>query len=259
MEFEWYEYIYVIVAGIVAGFINTLAGSGSAVTLPLLIFLGLDAGVANGTNRVAIVLQNVVAVASFRKNKALDWRQGFILAAPAVLGGVVGAYISTLLDPEVLKRFIGGVMLLVLATILLKPNRFLKPADDAVVQIKSWHMPLFFLIGMYGGFVQVGAGVFLLFGLVMGAGFDLVKGNAVKVLIIFCFTLTALAVFVWKGQVDWKVGLILSIGNMTGAWLGVKTAMKGSAEFVRWLLIAVISYSSLKLLGILDLLMESIS
>ncbi|RME71099.1 MAG: sulfite exporter TauE/SafE family protein, partial [Chloroflexi bacterium] len=83
---EWYIYLAIIAAGFVAGFINTLAGSGSLVTLPLLIFAGLPANVANGTNRVAILLQNVVGVSSFRQQKVLDWRGGLKLALPAIIG-----------------------------------------------------------------------------------------------------------------------------------------------------------------------------
>ena len=253
MEFEWYHYIAVIAAGIAAGFINTLAGSGSAITLPLLIFLGLDAQLANGTNRIAITLQNLVAVASFRKAKTLDIRQGLTYSIPAVAGALVGAYVSTMLDAAAMKQAIGVVMLIVLATILLKPNRFLKDPEDTTVQFKPWHMPLFFVVGLYGGFVQVGVGVFLLIALVVGANFDLVKGNAVKVLIILCSAGAALAVFIWKGQIDWKVGIILSLGNMTGAWIGVKAAVKGKAPFVRWVLLAVVTYSALRLLGVFDL------
>jgi uncharacterized membrane protein YfcA len=252
-ELPWYLYLAVIAAGFAAGFINTLAGSGSLITLPLLIFLGLPANVANGTNRVAILMQNVVGVSSFRQQKVLDVRGGLMLAAPATAGAIIGAQIAVNLNEEVMRIVIGALMVVMLVVILIRPKRWLEGRSEAVDHRFTWlQLLIFFAIGVYGGFIQAGVGIFLLAGLVLNAGYDLVRGNAVKVLIVLCFTVAALAVFVINGQVVWAIGLILGVGNMLGAWVAARMAVERGATFVRWVLIAVVAVSGAKLLGVFD-------
>ncbi len=252
---EWYLYIAVIAAGFLAGFINTLAGSGSLITLPLLIFVGLPANVANGTNRVAILLQNVVGVSSFRQQGVLSFRRGLLLAIPAALGAIVGAQIAVNLDEEMMRRVIGGLMLVMLVIVLVRPKRWLEGRPEAESEKSTWPQAfVFFAIGAYGGFIQAGVGIFLLAGLVLSAGYDLVRANAVKLLIVLCFTVFALGVFVINNQVNWLVGLVLAVGNMTGAWVASRIAVKRGARFVRWLLIAVLIVSGAMLLGLVDTL-----
>jgi uncharacterized membrane protein YfcA len=115
---------------------------------------------------------------------------------------------------------------------------------------------VFFLIGVYGGFIQAGVGIFLLAGLVLAAGFELVRANAVKNLIVGCFTVFALAVFILNDQVDWEAGIVLAIGNMLGAWVAARMAVKRGASFVRWILIAVIVVSAAVLLGVSDTVVD---
>lgn len=250
---DWYLYPAIVGAGFIAGFINTLAGSGSLVTLPLLIFLGLPAGVANGTNRVGILMQNVVSVGSFRQQKMLDLRGGLMLAIPAIVGSVIGAQIAVNLNEEMMRRTIGLLMVAMLVVIIVRPNRWLQGQTDTDHGRFGWKQGvIFFFIGVYGGFIQAGVGIFLLAGLVLSAGYDLVRANAVKVLIVLCFTVFALGVFVLNDQVVWSVGLILAVGNMLGAWVASRMAVKRGAVFVRWLLIVIVSVSALELLGLFD-------
>ncbi len=247
----WYFYPLLIAAGFLAGFINTLAGSGSAVTLPLLIFMGLPANVANGTNRVAILLQNVASVESFRRQRVLDARGALVLSVPATLGSVIGANLSLTLNEELMRRTLGLVMLITLFVILARPQRWL---EGRLERLTGWPTPgqllLFFLVGLYGGFIQVGVGIWLLVGLVLVLGYDLVRANAVKVTIVLFFTLAALAVFVANGQVQWREGLVLAAGNMLGGWAGARFAVEKGVVWVRRVLIAIVVYSAVRLLGI---------
>jgi len=251
MTIEWYLYPVIVVAGFACGFINTLAGSGSLITLPLLMFVGLPATVANGTNRVAILLQNVVGVSSFHKQKVLNFKRGLKLAAPAVIGSIIGAQIAATINEQAMKTTIGILMVFMLFMIILRPKRWLEGRPDAESETVGWkHIIIFFAIGMYGGFIQAGVGFFLLAGLVLGAGYDLVKANAVKVLIVLCYTFFALAVFVYNDQVRWEVGLVLACGNMLGAWVAARMAVKQGAKFVRWILIIIVAVSAAILLGL---------
>jgi uncharacterized membrane protein YfcA len=248
---SWGLYPLLVGAGFVAGFVNTLAGSGSAVTLPLLIFMGLPASVANGTNRVAIVLQTVAAVSGFRQQGVLDRRGALILSIPAVLGSLIGAQVSLGLDEQLLRKCIGSMMLVLLVVILLRPTRWLHGTLERMSgQPTSQQVLLFFFIGIYGGFIQVGVGIWLLVGLVLGLGYDLVRANAVKVAIVFSLTLAALAVFVLNGQVQWREGLILAVGNMLGARAGTRFAVERGVIWVRRVLIAIVLFSASQLLGV---------
>jgi uncharacterized membrane protein YfcA len=245
----WYGYLLLVGAGFIAGYVNTLAGSGSLVTLPALMFLGLPAGLANGTNRVAILLQNIVAVSSFHGHRVLEFKRGVVLAIPAILGAVIGARIAVGLDEEMLRRTIGALMLVMAVVIFLKPKRWIEGREAKGRKIPEWlRVVLFFLVGVYGGFIQAGVGVFLLACLVLVSGFDLVRANAVKVLIVLCFTIFTLAVFVRHGQVDWVVGLVLGFGNMAGARVAAGAAVKRGTVFLRWFLIAVVLVSGVAFL-----------
>jgi uncharacterized membrane protein YfcA len=227
------------VTGFAAGFINTLAGSGSLLTLPILILLGLPANVANGTNRVGVVMQNIVAVATFRQRGALPLAGSWKLIVPSVVGAVLGAELAVDLDEALLRRTIGALMIVLIVLMLLKPERFiaehLAPREPRLFV----EVPLFFVIGIYGGFIQVSVGLFLIAGLVLGAGYNLVAANALKNLIVLVFTAAALAVFVLNDQVQWTLGLLLGSGQAVGAWVAAHFAVKRGAEFVRWAVVVI--------------------
>ena len=249
------EYLAIIIAGLVAGFINTLAGSGSLITLGLLTFLGVPATVANGSNRVGVLFQNITGGWGFYQQDKMDVRGGLILAVPAMLGSLLGANIAADLNEELMRQAIGVVMVLMLFVILLRPKRWLEgtrekfEGNPSLVQIG-----MFFLIGIYGGFIQAGVGIFLLAGLVLSAGYNLVHANATKMLINLIFTIVALGVFIYNDQVRWDIGLLLAIGNAAGGWIAARMAVNRGAEFVRYVLIVVIVLAAANLLGVFDLI-----
>lgn len=248
-----YLFPLIIAAGFAAGFINTLAGSGSLITLPLLIFAGLPANVANGTNRVAVLLQTAVAVNRFRQSGTLDLKRGLQLTAPAIVGAILGAQVAVNLNERTMETVIGILMIVMLVVVLVRPRRWLVGRPEMLTQRPGWlQLVMFFLIGIYGGFIQAGVGIFLLAGLVLGAGYELVRANAVKNLIVMVFTLFALVVFIVNDKVEWMPGLVLAVGNMLGAWVAARMAVEKGARFVRWILIAVIVVSAVVLLGLSD-------
>jgi uncharacterized membrane protein YfcA len=246
---EWYMYIIVVLAGLVSGFINTLAGSGSLITLPLLMFIGLPANVANGTNRIAILLQSLVGSAGFKKYRQLDLKTGLWLAIPTILGSIAGALFALELNDLMMKRAIGALLVVMFFLVLLKPEVWLKGKQiKGDLKINVLTMLIFFVIGLYGGFIQAGVGFFLLGGLVMGVGFDLIKANALKNLLVFLYTPFALVVFIIHHQVDYKAGLILALGSMMGAWIATKIAVERGTVFVRYVLLLAILGSAIKLI-----------
>jgi uncharacterized protein len=251
---EWYQYLLIVAGGVLVGFINTLSGNGSVISLPLLIFLGLPATVANGTNRVGIAIQNLVGTTSFHQKQVLDVRGTLILSVPTVIGSVIGAMIAVDLNETVMRRVIGVVMVIMLVLLLTRPQRWLHGQTIALQGFPDWkHFVAFFAIGLYGGFIQMGVGIFLLSGLVLGLGYNLVRANAVKLGINFFLTAAALLVFQSNGQVQWLPGLALALGTSLGALAAARIAVERGAVLVHRLLIVVVIISALQLLGLFEL------
>jgi len=248
---EWYLILILIVAGFIAGFVNTVAGGGSTLTLPLLMFIGLPANVANGTNRISILLQSIVGLNTFNKNKFFEFKSDYRLALPAIVGSIIGALIAVEINDKLMEKIIGFVMIGMILLVIFKPEMWLKEhAGQVASQPSVLQYFIFFLIGFYGGFIQIGVGFFLMAGLVMGCGYDLVKTNAIKVFIVLIYTVFALGIFVYNKQVDWLSGLILAIGSMFGAWAGAHFTIKGGAKYIRYVLIVTLAAVTLKLLGV---------
>jgi uncharacterized membrane protein YfcA len=249
---ELTDAIILILAGGAAGVINTFAGSGSLITLPLLMFMGLPPAVANGTNRIGVIVQNIVATGNFIHQKELQPKKEWSLIIPTLFGSLLGALIAVEIHEDVLNYFIGGLLVVMFFVILLKPTAWIKGQAGKVKTTKSriLNSIIFFFIGLYGGFIQAGVGLFLLAGLVLGAGYNLIRANAVKVLMVFSFTLVALIVFISAGQVAWIYGILLAAGNAAGAWFASRNASKIGAKNIRYILLAVVLFSGLKVLGI---------
>lgn len=240
--------LLIVLTGFVSGYINTLAGSGSFITLPLLIFLGLPANVANGTNRIAIFLQTLTGLGSFYKQGQVKFRTDIKLAIPALFGAIPGAFIATDVNEQILEKTIGIIMLLMLVILLLKPKQFLLKHAEKLKRPPWYAYVVFFFIGLYAGFIQAGAGLFMLMGLSLSAGYDLVRGNAVKLLIILIYTPIVIYIFFVNEQVHLVAGLILAGGSMAGALLAARMAVKHGAKFVRYVLFAIMIISAGKLL-----------
>ena len=251
---SWLIVFALIFSGVFVGFINTLAGGGTIISIALLMVLGLPANVANGTNRIAVIFQNMTSAGSFAQQKVLDFRKGSWLALPTIIGSVIGAQLAVDIQEELFRKAMAIIMLVMLFFIIYKPSVWLKGQDKLVLRkVSVWQYIIFFFIGVYGGFIQVGVGYFLLAGIVLGAGYDLVKANAIKVWIVLLYTPFALIVFVLNGQVNWKYGLIHAIGNVTGAYIASKWAVSWGTNFVRWVIVVVILVFSSDLLGLINI------
>lgn len=236
-------YLLAVVGGVLAGIINTLAGSGSLVTLPILVALGLPAPLANGTNRVGIVLQSLVGLVTMKRTDQLNLTGSPWFVAPSMVGAGAGAWVASTLDAKTMNGVIFGVMIAMLGLILLDPKRWLREHSSDTAHKPTWWLVLVFVgVGFYGGFLQAGVGVMLLVGLVMGAGFSLRHANGIKLVIALGFTSLALAVFATQGLVDWRLGALMAIGQSIGAWIGVKFLLQHeqAPRWIRRLLIVIV-------------------
>lgn len=247
------DFFILVTAGVAVGFINTLAGGGSTISLSVLMLMGLSPAMANGTNRIGIAIQNIVGVGSFKQQGVLDTRKGLYLAIPATVGSILGAFIAVDLNEAIFEKAMAIILLVMLAFTLFNPQKLINEQTELVNKSLTWKQYfLFFFIGVYGGFIHLGIGYFLLASLIMGAGYELVKANAVKVLIVLLYTPFSLAVFIWNDMIDYKMGFSLAIGTAIGAFIASRMAVKRGAEFVRWVIVVVILLTAAHLLGIVD-------
>jgi len=237
-EVSWLFYGLLIITGIIAGVINTLAGGGSNLTLPALMILGLPADIANATNRVGVVLQCIVGVKGFDRHKKLERANVGAILIPSLIGSGIGAVFASFMPTSFLKPVLLLTMLTMAAIILIKPSTVAPSPDELPRKATFGSGPWWTLLiaGLYGGFVQAGVGFILIAALAGGLRYDLVRANALKMLCTGVLTTLALVIFIWRGQVMWIPGLILAVGTMIGAQMGVKLALKVSQNTLKWFL-----------------------
>lgn len=231
-------------AGFLASVLNVIAGGGSFLTLPILIFLGLPAGVANGTNRLGILAQNLTAVWSFRRHRLLGGSVAWGACVIATGGAAVGTWLALSVSDALFKRTLAVLMVAVTLWTLLAPPPRLRDALPSLASSRGMAVGLgFFAAGVYGGFVQAGVG-FLLLAVTTLAGLDLVRGNALKVASILAFTVLALTGFTVAGRVAWAEGAALAAGSLVGGVVGARlTVLKGHRWVRRVMTAAVLAFA----------------
>jgi hypothetical protein len=250
---ELWQIILLFVVGSIAGMINVMAGGGSTLTLPTLIFLGLDGAMANGTNRIAIFIQNISAIASFHNENVHRFRESLKLALWTLPGTIIGALAAVRISDEWFQKILGIVLIGVVVSMLVSPNN----AQHSNITQKQTRFrrlmvyPALFLVGFYGGFIQVGIGFLLMSILYHLLRLDLLMVNMHKVFIVLVYTLPALAIFIWSGNVNWPLGLSLAAGNSFGAWWAAKLSVKKGDKFIKYFLFFAVCMMAAKLLGII--------
>ncbi|MEZ4811868.1 MAG: sulfite exporter TauE/SafE family protein [Allomuricauda sp.] len=245
---EWYHYLLLIAAGFAAGFINTVAGGGSLLSLPTLIFLGLPAAVANGTNRVAIVIQTAMATAGFKSKGVSTFPFNLYLGISAFFGSIIGAYIAVDINGETFNRILAIVMLAVVLIIIFNPKIKFEEMQERLTGKYLWlSIFVFFLFGIYGGFINAGLGFLMMLFMHNVNRMNLVRVNATKVAVVFIYMLSALAVFALNDKINWKMGFILAIGNGSGAWVGSRFSVKKGDGFIKTFLVVAVVVMAIKL------------
>lgn len=246
------QVILILLAGIASGFVNTVGGGGSLISLPVLIFMGLPSAVANGTNRIALMVQSIVAIGYFRQKGYFYPRLSIMLGIPAVLGSILGARFAISLSDEMFNKVLAAVMLTVLVLIIWRPERkFLKAAEEEKLAGPRLMAAVlvFFGVGFYGGFIQAGVGFIIIAALTLITGMSLVKINSLKVFVTVIYMLASFIVFVASGKVDWVPGLALAAGNAAGAYLGSVFTVSRGDKWIRIFLVVTVLILSGKLVG----------
>lgn len=236
------------IIGFVAGVINTIAGGGSLLTLPMLIFMGLPPAVANGTNRIGVFIQCITSVAGFKSKGIKPTIFGVYLGISALIGSIIGAQIAVDIKGDTFNKILGIVMVIVVFFMVFKPKINLEYLVERTKGKYLWVSVIVFLfIGIYGGFIQAGVGIFILLALTSINYLGLVTSNAIKVLVVFIYTIGALSIFIYNQQIDYLYGVILALGNATGGWIASRWSVKKGDGLVKIFLIIMVITMAIKL------------
>ena len=250
LDLTVFQITIAIVGGLVAGFINTLAGNGSAITLTILIeVLGLPPSVANATNRVGIMAQSVTGTWAFHKEGKLLLKRNLKYVIPIVVGSIAGALLAANVSNEQFRSVFKFLMVIMLGVILVKPKRWIRETEMVNVLPLYIVIPVFLGIGFYAGFIQMGMGVIYLAVMVLLAKVNIMESNALKVFTTGLLTIFALSIFHYKGLVDWKIGAIVAIGQATGGYLTATyvSRFEKADQVAYWVLVVIVITAVIRL------------
>ncbi len=248
MSLDLWHYLLLAAVGVVGGFLNVMAGGGSLIMIPVMVFMGIPGPVANGTNRIALLAQNAVAVVTFLRKGYADFKLSLSLAACAVPGAVLGAYYGTQLEGIWFNRVLAAVMIAVMLLTWFGPSESrADPKPATRNQLIVGHL-LMVLIGLYGGFIQIGVGFLIMPALQRVLGLDLVNVNMHKVFVVGVYMAASLLVYASRVEILWLVGLVLALGTSVGGWLGAHLSVQKGEKAIKLVLNLVLIAFVIKLL-----------
>ena len=234
--------------GLVAGFINTVAGGGSLLTLPVLIFMGLPPAMANGTNRIGIFMQNIFAVRGFKSKGVSVFPYAYWLAGISLVGAIIGAKLAVDIDGELFNRILAIIMVCVLLITIFNPLKKKDLMEELMnPKRKAIAIGLFFFVGLYGGFIQAGVGFIMIAVLTIVNQLSMAKTNSIKVFVALVYTFFAIIVFVIEDKIDWTLGLTLALGTSTGGWIASRWSATKDDKLIRGFLVVAVSAMAIKL------------
>lgn len=242
------EILVLVMVGVIAGAINTIAGGGSLLSLPILIFLGLPPNIANGTNRIAIIFQNVFTTAGFKSKGVKTFPFSIYVGISALIGSILGAQIAVDIKGETFNKILAFIMVIVVFYMVFKSKYKAISAVEKTSGKSLWlSIFLFFFVGVYGGFIQAGVGFIMLLILSSVNNISLVKSNAIKVTVALIYTVAAVVVFAYNDAINWRVGLTLAVGNALGGWFASRWSVKKGDGLIRKFLIVMVIIMAIKL------------
>lgn len=245
----WLEYPIYVIVGAFTGFLNTVAGGGSLISMPVLIFMGLPGTVANGTNRVAILAQNIFAVGGFHsKGIKLPFPYVYYLSGVSLAGGLIGAWLATDISDLLFNRILAIVMVVVVISIIFNPSSSKKGGEEILTPSRQvLGVVLFFFLGIYGGFLQAGIGFLVIALLTHVNNFNLIKINYIKVFAAILYTGAAVVIFALGDKIIWTIGLTLALGQALGGWYASRWSVDKGEKWIKRILVVAVVAMAIKL------------
>ncbi|MDD2593136.1 MAG: sulfite exporter TauE/SafE family protein [Bacteroidales bacterium] len=248
-------YIILIISGLIVGFINTLAGGATIISISVFNWLGLPLTIANGTNRVAIIMQTLSSNAVFFKNKVIPYKNIWRQALAIVIGSLIGAVFAVNVKEDFFRYALMVVIVIMIVSMFINPKSWtVGKENNANFKRNEWlTIIVFFIIGLYGGFIHVGVGYYILFAGIYLMGYDVIKASAFKNFLVFFYVSISFIIFIINGLVNWEYGLVHGIGNIIGALIAARISLTKSINFVKWLIVAIMILIFIDLTGIISL------
>lgn len=247
------ELIILLIVGVISGFLNVMAGGGSMLTVPLMIFMGIPGHIANGTNRIGIMVQNITATLAFYKKGFSNFKLSLSLAIFTIPGAIAGAYLASNIEGKDFNRML--VMLMIIVLIMMatgNSKKSIRKTEKTVEKITksrlAWGHLFMIAAGFWGGLIQIGVGFILIPIIHRVMGIDLITTNSHKVFITLIFSVVALLVFNAQLELLWSAGIALALGNSIGAWFATSFQIKQGVNTIKWVLNIVIVIFIIKLL-----------
>ena len=244
---NWIDIIILLGIGLITGFINTIAGGGSLVTLPIMIFMGLPSTVANATNRVAILISGAVAVKGFHSKGVSVFPYSIWVSISACFGAAIGAYFAVEIDNQVFNRVLAIMMVIVMILTVFKPFQQSSGLESFSKGKTILSIIIFFFLGIYGGFIQAGVGFLVIATLTGVHGLNMAKTNSIKVFVITIYTIIAMIIFIYEDKIRWDYGLTLALGNSIGAWVASRWSVNKDDKLIRGILLVAVFALAVKL------------
>jgi len=246
--FDFWTVFFLFATGVVVGFINTLAGGGSTLMYPVLIFLGMPIHTAIGTSRVSFIAQGLFSVAGFKSKGIFLFPFNLYVAISSLFGGLLGAWISLQVSGEKMTKILVIVMVIIAILILFQSKIKYDKLEKKITGKSIWiSMIIFFFIGLYGGFIQAGTGFLVIIALMLYNRLSITEANSIKGLVVLIFTIPALFLYIKANHVNWAAGLILALGTAIGAWLTSRWSVKIPEKYIRGFLTFMILFLAIKL------------
>ena len=242
--------IIAVLTGAVCGFLNTLASSGSAVTLPVLMLMGLSPIAANATNRIPVVLGAAIAVWSFARAGVIELDKAIKILAPTCLGTLVGAYIATQIQADHLRLVIAIAVLIALLLVFVGLKDAITQNLEQASRYRWQEFVLLMFVGAWLGFIVIDGATYMLLVLVLGLRLSFVQANAYKNLAIAVTSAMAISFFALDGQIDWTIGLLMGLGSIVGAYFGAKLALHPLAKIWAFRLLVTVIVLELIQMGL---------
>ena len=248
---SWVEPAIVVAAGFLAGGINTVVGSGTLVTFPVLLALGYPPVVANVSNSLGLVPGSVSGAVGYRRELAGQGRRLVRFGVPTVLGAVTGALLLLVLPPDAFEAVVPALIVVALVLVLLQPVIARRLAERSQDRHPHGGIPLLvgaFLTAVYGGYFGAAQGVILvaLMGILMDE--PLQRLNAVKNVFVATANLVSGVVFVFVAEVDWLVVALLAGGSILGGLAGARIGRRLRPFWLRATIVLVGSVAIVQLL-----------
>jgi uncharacterized protein len=232
----------IFAAGIAAGTINSVVGSGTLITFPVLLSFGYAPVVANVSNTIGLVPGNASGAFGYRRELAGQRQRAVRLAIASVTGGVVGAVLLLSLPASAFKAIVPVFIVIALALILLQPRLSAALAShrqEGRVHVGPLAMAGVFASGIYGGYFGAAQGIMVLAILGLSLDEDLQRINAVKVVLVGLVNLVSGVIFAFAAHVAWLPALLIAGGSVLGGLLGAKVGRRLPAPALRLVIVAV--------------------